>query len=142
MGMIELAQLAQSTTRPEDVHLPRHQVIRHFLQRLMLSKALKPGEQIPTEAQLMQLFSVSRITVRQALSQLVSHGVVIARPGRGSFVAEPPIQQDLVKLTGFVEDMDLLGFKSASKVVKIGQVKADYRTTKSPRNCACRRVRR
>jgi DNA-binding GntR family transcriptional regulator len=45
------------------------------------------GARIPTESELMHRFSVSRITVSQALKDLVQEGLVVRRQGRGTFVS-------------------------------------------------------
>ena len=128
-----VAQMLHAMRGSEDPHLPRHYVIRQHLQHLMLTKTLKPGDQIPTEQEMMRIFSVSRITVRQAVGQLVATGSLVAKPGRGTYVAQPRIQQDLKKLTGFVEDMDTLGLKASATVVKLAVVKADYQVAEKLR---------
>ena len=46
----------------------------------------RPGDRIPSEAQLMELFGVSRGTVRQAVQKLAGEGLIITRHGEGSFV--------------------------------------------------------
>ena len=62
----------------------------------------KPGEQILAERQLATLFSVSRVTVRRAVSQLVGEGLLEYREGRlGTFVTakieeEPPAGSRLI----------------------------------------------
>ncbi len=46
----------------------------------------KPGDRIPTEMQLSQMYDVSRVTVRGALKQLVDEGILIKKHGKGTFV--------------------------------------------------------
>jgi GntR family transcriptional regulator len=78
---------------------------------------LKVGDQLPTEDSLIVRFGVSRITVRRAIQNLVSRGLVEIRRGRGTFVAAPKIMQDLTELSGFVEDMHALGRKPTARVI-------------------------
>ena len=49
---------------------------------------LRPGDKLPTEAQVVDRFSVSRTVVREALSRLQASGLVETRHGVGTFVAE------------------------------------------------------
>ena len=51
---------------------------------------LKPGEKLPTEAQVMEQFGVSRTVVREAISRLQAAGHVETRHGIGTFVLEAP----------------------------------------------------
>ncbi len=90
-----------------------------------MNRVLKVGDQLPTEPELMRQFDVSRITVRQALGQLASARLIDRRPGLGTFVAPPRIEQELKRLTGFVEDMDALQLRATAKVVRITRVPAD-----------------
>jgi len=78
---------------------------------------LKVGDQLPTEDRLIARFGVSRITVRRAIQNLVSRGLVEIRRGKGTFVAAPRIIQELRELSGFVEDMHALGRKPTARVI-------------------------
>jgi GntR family transcriptional regulator len=56
--------------------------------------ALAPGEQLPSESQLMAEYDVSRVTARRALGVLVTDGLVVAEHGRGWFVRRrPPVKR-------------------------------------------------
>lgn len=57
--------------------------------------ALQPGDRLPTEAQLSAEHGVSRATVREAVHQLKSLGLVVSRQGAGVFVAPPPVHRPL-----------------------------------------------
>src|ERR1700737_1297630 len=78
---------------------------------------LKVGDQLPTEDSLIERFEVSRITVRRAIQNLVSRGLVEIRRGKGTFVAAPKITQELTELSGFVEDMQALGRKPTARLI-------------------------
>src|SRR6201987_2855360 len=86
---------------------------------------LKVGDQLPTEDSLISRFGVSRITVRRAIQNLVSRGLVEIHRGKGKFVAAPKITQNLAELSGFVEDMHALGRKPTARVIGKEVVTAD-----------------
>ena len=77
----------------------------------------RPGDQLPTEDALLQRFQVSRITVRRAIQNLASRGLLEIRRGLGTFVLSPRIDAELTKLTGFVEDMNAVGRKATARVI-------------------------
>ena len=87
----------------------------------------RPGDQLPTEDELLQRFQVSRITVRRAIQNLVGRGLLEIRRGLGTFVLEPRIEAELTKLTGFVEDMHAAGRKATARVVSQRVVTASAR---------------
>src|ERR1700744_3263278 len=87
----------------------------------------RPGEQLPTEDELLQRFQVSRITVRRAIQNLVSRGLLEIRRGLGTFVLSPRIEAELTKLTGFVEDMKSVGRKATARVISQDVIAASAR---------------
>ncbi len=72
---------------------------------------LSPGDRLPTEHDLAAWLGVSRMTLRQALSELAQRGLVTRAVGRGggTFVAEPKLEQDLTTLAGFSEQLRRYG---------------------------------
>lgn len=105
--------------------VPRHALIRQELLGEINSGRWRPGHQIPTEPALIARYKVSRTTVRRALRDLETMGLIERQPGRGSFVREPQLAPRLDRLTGFVEDMESLGLTASAKVVTIERVLAN-----------------
>jgi len=68
--------------------LPLHLVISETLRDRITHSNYQPGEQLPSEHQLMAEFGASRTTIRRALANLVSQGLVMVHQGKGAFVAE------------------------------------------------------
>lgn len=60
---------------------------------------LKPGDAIPSEAQLSRQYNVSRMTVRQGLSQLANIGYIKTVQGKGNFVARPSVEKLVLNLS-------------------------------------------
>jgi GntR family transcriptional regulator, transcriptional repressor for pyruvate dehydrogenase complex len=57
------------------------------LQTLMQSDDLKPGDRLPPERQLAVMFGVSRNSVREAIKSLEQHGMLVSKPGAGTFIS-------------------------------------------------------
>ena len=72
--------------------MPLYQQLKQRLRDEIERGDYKPGDQLPAEPELIQQFGVSRITVRQALSDLAAEGLVVRRHGKGTFVAERRIK--------------------------------------------------
>jgi GntR family transcriptional regulator, transcriptional repressor for pyruvate dehydrogenase complex len=64
-------------------------VIEHITSNIQTG-ALKPGEKLPTEAEIMALHGVSRTVVREAISHLQAAALVQTRHGIGTFALAPP----------------------------------------------------
>lgn len=67
---------------------PLYLQIKEYFQDLISSKRLSAHDRIPTEREIMEKFSVSRITVTNALTELVREGWIYRIPGKGSFVQD------------------------------------------------------
>jgi len=78
----------------------------------------RPHQRLPSERELGTRFKVSRMTVRQALLDLGREGIIYTRVGKGTFVAEPKIDQQLRALSGFSQEMSARGGRPASRVLE------------------------
>jgi GntR family transcriptional regulator len=107
-----------------DSFIPVYYRMEKFLRDQIRSGALKPGAAVPPESQLARQFSVSRMTVRQALSRLVFEGLVVRHRGRGSFVAEPRLEHTKM-FWSFEEEMQARGAKTAHKLLDLRVIRAE-----------------
>jgi GntR family transcriptional regulator len=82
------------------------------------SGAWSPGSRLPTEPGLMAEHGISRITVRQAIALLVRGGLVVTRPGKGSFVAAPKVSHDLGALRGFYDALRDQGLEPQTELLE------------------------
>jgi GntR family transcriptional regulator len=105
--------------------LPLYAQVEDVLVARISSGALPTGTQLPSEEELIREFDVSRTTIRTTIQNLVRQGLVEIRRGRGTFVASPKIVQELTELTGFVEDMKVLGRIPTARVLSRELVPAD-----------------
>lgn len=105
--------------------LPFYAQVKDALRTRIEQGEWKPGEQLPGELELCDLFAVSRTVIRQALTELAHDGLIVKHKGRGTFVAEPKITEALVqKLTGFYQDMAERGTPPVSHILKLERVPA------------------
>jgi GntR family transcriptional regulator len=84
----------------------------------IISGQYRPHDRLPSERELSTRFDVSRMTVRQALLDLVRDGAIYARVGKGTFVAAPKIDQQLRTLTSFSQDVRSRGGEPTSRVLE------------------------
>jgi len=82
---------------------PLYIQIRKLLRADIINKILLPGEKIPAEDELAARYGVSRMTVRQGISDLIDEGLLYRRHGIGTFVAQPHFVRDHTRLNSFVE---------------------------------------
>jgi GntR family transcriptional regulator len=105
--------------------IPFYVQVKERLKEQIDSGALSPGSLLPSEAELCTLFGVSRIVIRRALQELEYEGRIYRRRGKGSFVAEPKVHEQLVqKLTGFYQDMLDQGHEVTNRVRRLELVAA------------------
>lgn len=92
--------------------LPLYYQLKEVLKQQIRAGHLAPHTAIPSEPELVTQYHVSRATVRQALTELVHEGLLYRQHGRGTFVCEPRIQQNLSELTSFSEELKRRGKRS------------------------------
>lgn len=79
---------------------------------------LKPGDKLPSEAELIRKYNVSRITVRAALSNLEEDGVLIRSQGKGTFVASPKMLYQANDQIGFTRSCLLAGKSPMTRLIR------------------------
>ncbi|WP_069804336.1 GntR family transcriptional regulator [Thermogemmatispora onikobensis] len=114
--MAEPRYRAASKSSPVPMHF---QVERDMRERI-LNGTWKPGQQLPGEMELCNLYGVSRTTVRQALAVLVDEGLIVRERGRGSFVRDLTITAGARGLTSFSDEMAARGMHAGARVLSIG----------------------
>lgn len=107
--------------------LPLYQQIHHLLRHRIASGEYPPGSKIPSESELCGELGVSRVTVREALRELVRADMLLKVHGKGTFVAaDTPRRLPTVKYAGFLEDLQ-------ERVLKLTVTDVDMRSiTASP----------
>ncbi len=96
---------------------PLYVKLRRTLEDAVRAGTLKHGDALPPERDIAEFAAVSRVTVRKAIDDLVTEGVLVRRHGSGTFVARPvsKVEQRLSQLTSFTEDMARRGIKARSE---------------------------
>ncbi len=109
----------------KDSAVPLHLQLRDLLRKQILSDELPPHTQLPSERELCERYAVSRITVRQALGDLLHEGLIYTAVGKGTYVAVPSLHEELQPLSSFTEDMRRRGMVPSSLVLEAGVAPAN-----------------
>jgi len=118
------------TVRNESVQ-PLYVQIKEILKQRIQDGDYDVHERLPSESEMMKVFGVSRITVRQALRDLHTEGLVFSVQGKGTFVSRPKVVQDLQRLQGFGEAMTPQGYETSARVIGIQEVRASAEVTEA-----------
>lgn len=107
--------------KPVSTQLPQplYVQIRENLRKEILEGTYAPHARLPSEKSLMDQFGVSRITIRQALSDLHNEGLVFSAQGKGTYVSKPKAIQNIERLQGFTEAMTAQGYEASTRVLSI-----------------------
>ncbi len=81
---------------------PKYNKVKEHLRAQMMDKGMRFGSRLPSEAELMKTFSVSRTTVRQALAELTREGLVERRQGSGTYRVDPLVSRQPARRTMLV----------------------------------------
>jgi GntR family transcriptional regulator len=107
-----------SSTETRRAGQTRYREIERYLRTLV--EGASPGDPLPSEAELCERFSVSRMTVRQALAELTNDGLVERRRGQGTFVAHRPVHRRPGVFLSFTEEMNRRGVRATSRLLAAG----------------------
>ncbi len=91
--------------------VPLYSQLKELLRTKILDGSYPSHSQMPSESELGKIYKVSRITVRQALSDLQKEGLIFKIHGKGTFVSKPKAFQNVSKLQGLAEAMSQMGYE-------------------------------
>jgi GntR family transcriptional regulator len=109
-----------SRSSPEPLY---HQLAQH-LEAAIRGGQLQPGDRLDSESQLSERFAVSRITVRQAVEELVRKRIVVRKQGKGTFVTQPVVRHDLRRLHGLLGSLFSQAEAASAKLLRYELVPA------------------
>ena len=115
----------------KDAPIPLYYQIKTRLLESIETGQLKPGDRVPSERELTTHFNVSRMTARQALTELENQGYLYRLQGKGTFVATPKLDQPLAGLTSFTEDMRRRGLEPGAQVLSAEEVPAGRKAARA-----------
>lgn len=88
-----------------------------------ISRHYEPGDMLPPEHTLARHFSVNRHTVRRAIDELVSLGILERQHGKGTFILSQ-VEYNITSKTRFTENINQSGLSSDSRVLRKARVMA------------------
>ncbi|WP_018922954.1 GntR family transcriptional regulator [Salsuginibacillus kocurii] len=108
--------------------VPIYYQLKEYMKHKIETKAWQEGDSLPSERVVAEENNISRMTVRQAVTELVNEGVLIREQGKGTYVAEKKIEQKLQSLTSFTEEMKARGQVPGSQLLSFQKENADGAT--------------
>lgn len=97
--------------------VPLYYQLVEILSEKIDSGELQPGEPIPSELQLQEQYGISRTTVRQAIARLVVAGKLRTAQGKGTFVAEPKVEETVETITSLSQQLLSRNIKPGTRVL-------------------------
>lgn len=111
--------------------VPLYHQLEEALKEKITSGEWSPSQRIPSENELNRLFGLSRMTVRGVLTKLVNDGLLLRVPGKGTYVAHNKISAVSPAYRGVREQLEALGYATATRLVSIEVVSARAQVRKS-----------
>ena len=104
--------------------LPRYQQIKHFILDKIECGEWAESRKVPSENELCQQFSVSRMTARKALQELTASGVLMRQQGLGTFVAPLKSQSSMLTVRNIADEIRERGHGYSNRVLLLSEEKA------------------
>lgn len=88
------------------------------------SGEMSPGDKVQSENQLAERFSVSRMTARRALTELVDEGILARSQGVGTFVSDSRPMSSILEIRSIDDEITQRGHRYSNKVLGVGSIQA------------------
>ncbi|HPX71584.1 MAG TPA: GntR family transcriptional regulator [Acholeplasmataceae bacterium] len=104
--------------------LPIYKKIENDIKESIQNGTFKKGDLLPSENVLKDKYNVSRMTVRQALTNLVNDGYLYRHKGKGTFVSQNKFEKKIHGVRSFTQEMSAIGKKVSSKILSFKKEEA------------------
>ena len=102
----------------------RYRQVKHHVLERIAAGALRAGERVPSENELVRALAVSRMTANRALKELTAEGVLVRIAGVGSFVAEQRVHAHPLEVRNIADEIRARGHEYRVKVLALERVAA------------------
>ncbi|MEW8958780.1 MAG: GntR family transcriptional regulator [Moorella sp. (in: firmicutes)] len=104
--------------------VPPYYQLAQILERQIRLGEYRPGEALPSEAELSEKYGLSRMTVRRSLSHLTRAGLIRTERGKGTFVSRPELDRAVFVMEEFHKDVASRGLSSSVRLLEARLVPA------------------
>lgn len=101
---------------------PLYKQLKQVLVDAIDRKEIAAGQQIPSESSLAQKYAISRITVRNAIRELVDEGILVRRQGKGTYVSGAMLERNFEEIDGYSQSMMRQGYKPGRIIIRKEQI--------------------
>jgi GntR family histidine utilization transcriptional repressor len=102
----------------------RYRQVKHHVLERIAAGALRAGERVPSENELVRSLAVSRMTANRALKELTAEGVLVRIAGVGTFVAEQRVHAHPLEVRNIADEIRARGHEYRAKVLALTRVAA------------------
>lgn len=110
-----------------NIQKPLYVQLRDIIVDLIESDELSPGDVLPGERVLAEMYDVSRVTVRKCIDSLVDEGYIIRSQGKQNTIVKKRMTHNLGLLVGIVEEL----FNTKGIIVTVEVIRKEYETASS-----------
>lgn len=102
----------------------KYQNVYDDLLHKIKNEIIQPGQKLPSEQELAEMYQVSRVTIRQSLKHLEDENYLVRERGKGTFVKKVMHEKKIGKIISFTENCIMVGDLPSSKVLKLEKQKS------------------
>ncbi|WNF36318.1 GntR family transcriptional regulator [Bacillaceae bacterium IKA-2] len=109
---------------------PLYEQLKKVIEHQIKTGELKVDEQLPSERELCELYKVSRITVRQAISLAGNEGLLYRKHGIGTFITKPKIKVELSTVDNFQTSLSQQGLIAKTEKWSSDIISSNFQTSR------------
>ena len=112
-------------TRSQTAPAPFYEKVKMEISEKISSGIWQPHDRIPSEAELVEQYGFSRMTINRALRELTDEGLLVRLQGVGTFVAEPKGQSALFEIRSIADEINARQHQHRCEVLTLERTRAN-----------------